>query len=587
MTNSKTDVKYVTKSNKLKIFSILGKIVLPVMALVLVFSLSQTALASGTFRVTAGVHVRSSESAQASSLTTVNEGTSVDVLEHNPAGWSKVQVGSTTGYIRSDFLKLSIGDNPVSFRVTTGVHVRASASTSASSLTTVNEGSSVDVLEHNPAGWSKVQVGGTTGYIRSDFLKHTGTASASSSGSGGSASAAQRQTKGNVNLRSSASTTSSILKTLPNGTVVDVLDSETSGWSKVSYSGDTGYIRSDLLESVSSSAQSETQTRYTTGNVNLRKSASTSAGIIRTLSQGTSVEVISNETNGWSKVSHNGDTGYIRSDLLTASSQGDSQTRYTDGNVNLRSSASTSSSILRTLSSGTAVEVLGTDSGWSRVSHNNSTGYIRSDLLLSSPPASSGPVGVMQTTTGVNVRSGPSTGTQVLTTLVGGSSVEVLAHESNGWSKVKTGNINGYIRSDLLHIGSPVELVTMAEITHLLPTKQNIRIVDVRTGTSFNIRIFSKGLHADYDTATKADTDAMFATRNGVRSWAARPVWVYVGNRVFAASTHGMPHAGSSIAGNGVDGHFCLHFHNTVTNSKTYQADLRRAVQEAYDKRPR
>lgn len=558
----------------------------------LTLALAQTAEASGTFRVTAGVHVRSSPSSSASSLTTVNQDSSVDVIEHDPAGWSKVQVGSTVGYIRSDFLKLTIGETPASFRVTAGVHVRSSASSSANSLTTVNQDSSVSVLMHDPAGWSKVQVGEIEGYIRSDFLKHSGTASAPSAGGGsetGSGSViGQYKTLGNVNLRSSASTSASVLKVVATGSTVDVLANESNGWSRVTHGDSTGYMRSDLLTSAASDSAQASQTMYATANVNLRTGASTSARIIRTVAKGASVEVIES-SNGWSKAVHAGETGFMRSEYLSAAAQGEAQTRYTTGNVRIRARASTSSSILRVLPPNTAVTVHSESDGWSSVTEGATSGYISSELLSSSPQAENVVIATMRVTapSGANVRTGPSVSHSRVATAPFGATVSVYANESNGWSRVRHNNTDGYIKSDLLGSGAPVELVTMAEISSLLPTRENIRVVDVRTGISYNIRIFSKGTHADYEPATRADTDTMFAIRGGVRSWSARPLWVYVGNRVFAAATHSMPHDVSWISDNGMNGHLCLHFHNTTTNSKTYQADLRRAVQEAYDKRPR
>lgn len=578
--------------------NILKKVALPVVIVTMILGLSQTAAASGTFRVTAGVHVRSSASTTASSMTTVNAGDSVDVLEHDPAGWSKVQVGSTVGYIRSDFLKFSIGDTPATFYTTAGVHVRASASTSAKSLATVTAGDAVEVLEHNPAGWSKVRVGGITGYIRSDFLKHEGTASSSSSGAGGILPVSgegdiigQLKTLGNVNMRTEPTTSSKVIKLLSDGTVVGLLKNESNGWSRVTYNGATGYIRSDLLAQESATAGQNAITLYTVGNVNFRSSASTSSSIIRTLAKGTAVDVMAIESDGWSKVVHNGKDGYIKSDLLTPSSKGETETRYVTGNVNLRKGPTTSSSIIRTLVPGSAVTVISTEmSGkeeWSRVTHNGTEGYIRSDLLSNVPLGPEPIIARLQVVapSGANVRSGPNASTKKLGTLNFGSEVEVYANEA-GWTRVKYQGGVGYIRSDLLGSAAKVELVTMAEISSTLPYRQNIRVVDVRTGVSFNIQIFSKGTHADYDFPTRADVDAMFSTRNGVRSWAARPVWVYVGNRVYAAATHGMPHDVSFVSGNGIDGHFCLHFRNTTANSKSYQEDLRRAVQEAYDKRP-
>jgi len=110
-----------------------------------------------------------------------------------------------------------------------------------------------------------------------------------------------------------------------------------------------------------------------------------------------------------------------------------------------------------------------------------------------------------------------------------------------------------------------------------------MRVLDVRTGLSFNLQSFSKSGHADVEPLTAADTATILSTRGGVWSWAARPVWVTIGDRTIAAALNGMPHAGSTISGNNMNGHLCLHFGGTVTNNKSYQQDLRNAVQEAFN----
>jgi len=495
--------------------------------------MSHTAMAtSGTFQTTDRVNLRTEPSTDSASIAVVNKGTNVEVLEHNPAGWSKVQLGGSIGYIRSDFLTVPTDNsNSVStFRTTDGVNVRASASTNSSVVTTVAAGTSVDVTEHDPTGWSKVRVNGTSGFIRSDFLTR-----------GGSEAAAT----------------------------------------------------TDAPAPAASSSESVIATLRTTGVVNMRSGASTDTSIIRTLASGTSVEVLENQTNGWSRVRHNGTAGFIRSDLLSASGAPAAQaaaTLKTTGVVNMRSGPSTSNSVIRTLAINTSVEELSRSNGWSSVRHNGTTGFIKSDLLSEAGAASSNTaaIGTLRTVTGVNFRTGPSTSNSIIRLLPANTGVDVLENQTNGWSKVRHDGTVGFIRSDLLGTGaSTVEIIDWSTAKNIVPTGVNMRVVDVRTGITFQLRGFAKTGHLDVEPPTQADTDAIFRTRNGVWAWAARPVWVTVGNRTFAAALNGMPHDVSTIRDNGMNGHLCLHFGDTVTNSQTYQRDLRNAVSEAYNARPR
>ena len=517
----------------------LRKIIFFILALSIMFSIlgmSHMALASaGTFTTTTSVNMRSEPSTTASVVRVVPAGTSVNVLEHNPAGWSRVQIGDSTGFIRSDFLRFPTSGSDATFRTTEGVNLRAAGSTSSNILRTVVAGTSVEVTEHNPSDWSRVTVNGTSGFIRSDFLTRGGATGGATGSTGGTTSdtvIATLLTTGAVNMRSGSSTNTSIIRTLASNTSVEVLENQANGWSRVRQNGTNGFIRSDLLSATG--APAATTTLRTTAAVNFRAGASTNDRVIRTLAANTSVSVLENLVNGWSRVTVNGTSGFIRTDLLSATG------------------ASTSTT-----------------------------------------------VGTLRTVTGVNMRTGPATTHSVIRLLPVNTSVEVLENQANGWSRVRHNNSDGFIRTDLLSATgaasrSPgnVELLNWSEVRSLIPRNTDIRVVDVRTGISFNLRAFSIGGigiggHADVEPPTQADTDAILRSRNGVWAWAPRPVWVTIGDRTFAAALNGMPHDVSTISGNGMNGHLCLHFAGTVTRSQSYQRDLRNAVQEAFDARPR
>jgi len=476
----------------------------------------------GTFRATDSVRVRAEPSTEANVLAVVQSGESVTVLAHDPAGWSQVKVGNATGFIRSDFLRFPIGSDPATFSTTSGVNVRAEASTSSDVVRTVASGASVEVLEHDPAGWSKVKAGGDTGYIRSDFLTRGGAASVATAATEASSEAiATLKTTGNVNMRSAANTDSNIVKTLAANTSVEVLERQSNGWSRVRHSGTSGFIRSDLLSESGAASATAATTLKTTGTVNLRSGPSTNNSIVTTLSANTSVTVVERQSNGWSSVRHNNSNGFIRSDLLS------------------ESGATTTT---------------------------------------------------LKTVTGVNLRSGPSTNHRILRQLEVNTTVTVLENQSNGWSRVNHNGTEGFIRTDLLGSGARrIELIDWATARSIIPKNTNLRVTDVRTGISYNVRAFSLGNHADVDTASQADTDTKRSTRNGTWSWTPRPVWVQIGDRTFAASINGMPHAGSAVSGNGLSGHFCLHFRGSTSHGSTsasYVRNMQNAITEAYDARP-
>ena len=425
-----------------------------VIALCLIFAIAPSALAATYFTTTDDVNFRKTSSLDGEVIKVLYTSTRVEVLEHDPAGWSKVKADGATGYIRSDFLSVPKGSGDAEFITTAGVNLRSGKSIDSSVITIIYPDVKVMVLEHDPAGWSKVKYDGKTGYIRSDFLA--------------------------IPLKA----------------------------------GSVAYVTTDF--------------------VNFRNGPSIDSSVITTVKSGVKVDVLEHNPTGWSKVTVDGTSGYIRSDLLT------------------------------------------------RLSDAPQQGSGSSAPSQPSVPATPAPK-MFKTTDGVNFRNGPSTDAAVIKALVSGTTVELLEYNQAGWSKVKYEGVVGFIKSEYLR--SSIEYLEWSEAKDVVKVGMVIPVIDVRTGAKYNIKCFSKSGHADVEPVTKADTDAMLATRGGVWSWAARPVWVTVNGRTLAAALIGQPHDVSTISDNGMNGHICLHFAGTVTNNKSYQADIRKAVEESWSSR--
>lgn len=122
----------------------------------------------------------------------------------------------------------------------------------------------------------------------------------------------------------------------------------------------------------------------TGSSVRIRSAASTSSTVVATLNKGTAVAIISGPTNNWYKISYAGKTGYVSKSYLVKDQDGifTSYGCVSSSGVNVRSTASSSGSILATLSQGTSVKVTGYTGGWYSVTCTYGTkGYIRSDFI--------------------------------------------------------------------------------------------------------------------------------------------------------------------------------------------------------------
>ena len=117
--------------------------------------------------------------------------------------------------------------------------------------------------------------------------------------------------------------------------------------------------------------------------LNMRTGAGTDNSVITSIGRGATVVVLEKTSDTWYKVNYNGTSGYVCAEYLTgfsASGELSAAGKVNDSDVNVRSSASTSGSILGTASNGMAVSVTGLDNGWYKLNYNGSTGYIRSPL---------------------------------------------------------------------------------------------------------------------------------------------------------------------------------------------------------------
>ena len=123
----------------------------------------------------------------------------------------------------------------------------------------------------------------------------------------------------------------------------------------------------------------------TTGSsLRLRAEPSTSASVVTTLDKSVAVAILDDSVDGWYKIAYNGSTGYVSADYLNVDQDNVFTTygRVNSDGVNVRSDASTDSSVLATIEEDAIVTVNGLVDGWYDVTCEYGTeGYIRSDFL--------------------------------------------------------------------------------------------------------------------------------------------------------------------------------------------------------------
>lgn len=145
------------------------------------------------------------------------------------------------------------------------------------------------------------------------------------------------------------------------------------------------------------------------------------------------------------------------------------------------------------------------------------------------------------------------------------------------------------------------------EVQFVFPRNTNATVRDIETGKTFRVKRTFGTNHADVEPLTKEDSAIIKEIWGGSWSWERRAVVVKPdsGQYVIAGSMTGYPHAGLNdypplatvnnrsggfgrgqnfdvVKGNGVDGHFDIHFLNSRTHgTNTMQAEHQNMVQRA------
>ena len=108
-----------------------------------------------------------------------------------------------------------------------------------------------------------------------------------------------------LNIRSEATTNSSVVAVMSNGSTMELLDTSNPYWFQISYNGYTGYVSTEYIK------VNRESYRVTDGPLNIRSGPGASYELLGTLAQDEVVEVIG-ESNGWYQIAQ----GYIHGDYV-------------------------------------------------------------------------------------------------------------------------------------------------------------------------------------------------------------------------------------------------------------------------------
>jgi uncharacterized protein YraI len=403
-------------------------------------------------------------------------------------------------------------------RTTTALNMRSAPGTTQPVVTVLPAGTTGNVLggpvAANGYDWWRISTTQGTGWVAGRFLETvaevptatttaslattpsptiTATSTATPAGVGGVAVGATVKTIAPLNLRSGPSTSSPVLTVLPPETTGTILGGPQQGsgftWWRIQTPNGTGWAAGSYLTLVTGSA----------GPTNPTATSTPAASSTPTPVIGNTIGI--------------GDTVRVTAPL------------------NMRSTASTSGTVVTVLPVNTAGTIVGGPTSadgytWFRIETSNGTGWVVSNFIqrtaqgstpvpsatatatVTVPATIPNPQGLsvgdtVRTTTALNLRSGPSTTSSVIAVLLQGTQGTILGgpQAANGytWWRIQTPNGTGWVAGNFLTraTGQPTATPTIppgspsptSTPTTAPSNPQGIKVGDnVRTTTAVNMR---------------------------------------------------------------------------------------------------
>lgn len=192
-----------------------------------------------------------------------------------------------------------------------------------------------------------------------------------------------------LNIRSSPN--GPIIFSLPNNTQVVVTGPRQNGFIPIRHNTSNGWAAEQFMCICNERAGGvvpppttpNTGTVVTSGgNLNMRSAPSTTASIITSIPNGSTVTILG-ESGNWYQISFGGRTGWASKDFIrpatTAPTTGTVVT--SGGNLNMRSAPSASASVIATIPNGSTVTILGESGNWYQISFGGRTGWASKDFI--------------------------------------------------------------------------------------------------------------------------------------------------------------------------------------------------------------
>lgn len=226
------------------------------------------------------------------------------------------------------------------------------------------------------------------------------------------------------------------------------------------------------------------------GYLNVRKAPGTEEDVIGKLQGDSACEVLEKLDSGWYKISSGGIEGYINSEYVLTGEEAIKKAEelvklraivQTD-NLNIRKEASISSDVVGQALVNERYEVTGQTEGWVEIP----TGYLSAEYVKLEYALNEARkqdlkamvfnlyknIGISDVDNYLNVREEPSESGKVIGKMPSKAAGNILETTEDGWYKIQSGTITGYVKSDYILTGQAAkdEAMEVAELMAIVNT---------------------------------------------------------------------------------------------------------------------
>ncbi|MFK4424609.1 SH3 domain-containing protein [Bacillus mycoides] len=285
-----------------------------------------------------------------------------------------------------------------------------------------------------------------------------------------------------LHVRAGSSTSHDVISRVYNGQSLNVIGEE-NGWFKINVNGQTGFVSGEFVSkngATNNNVSTGGNNKVTADVLRVRTAPNTSSSVSGRVYEGQTLNVIGQE-NGWVKINHNGQVGYVSSEFVSGASSNTGSTNNNNNQTNVqpasgnytvnvsslrvRTGPSTSHPTVGSVKQGQVVQVVGEVQDWFKINYAGQTAYLSKDYVTkggSNENVTQGNNqeqnnnGTVQTggtyvvnATSLRVRTGPAAYHSVIGGVLNGTTLNVVGSE-NGWFKVNYQGKTGYVSSEFV-----------------------------------------------------------------------------------------------------------------------------------------